>query len=456
MPSKTNQPSPSRARDPQHKKAPIQRAGAVFQEFFHSEAAGSIVLLACAIIALVLANSPWAGSYFRLLETKIGFVWGEAEFLLTLHHWVNDGLMAIFFFVVGLEIKREVVAGELSSPRQALLPVMAALGGMLAPAAIYLVFNAGGPGIQGWGVPMATDIAFALGILALLGSRVPVGLKIFLTALAIADDLGAVLVIALFYTEHINWIALLAAGVLLAVMSATNLLHSRRMVIFIFLALAVWFTDYLSGVHATVAGILVALVVPVTARADPRLAVDSAIEQLRHIKAMNPTKESVIGNGDQFLALEAQYEKVRDTLPPGLVLEHQLHPFVAFVVLPLFALTNAGVRLGGEASLSALNSVSIGIVLGLLIGKPLGIMLFSWLAVKSGRAGLPEGVSWGQIAGVGILAGIGFTMALFISELAFQDPALLNAAKLAILAASTVAGIVGYFSLRFLLAQQTA
>ena len=218
----------------------------------------------------------------------------------------------------------------------------------------------------------------------------PIGLKVFLTALAIADDLGAVLVIALFYTAQIHWVPLMVAGGLLALMWAANLLHSRRVVIFLFLALAVWFADYLSGVHATVAGILVALVVPVKARTDPRAAVDGAIEQLRHVKAMNPTRESVIGNEDQFFALEAQYDQLRDTLPPGLVLEHQLHPFVAFIVLPLFALTNAGVQFGAETALSVFDPVSIGIVLGLLIGKPLGILLFSWLAVEE-RARGPAG-----------------------------------------------------------------
>jgi NhaA family Na+:H+ antiporter len=425
-----------------------------FTRFVHSEVTGSVLLLACTILALGWANSPWAATYFELAHTKISLAWGEATLALSFQHWVNDGLMAIFFFVVGLEIKREVAVGELSSPRKAALPVTAALGGMVVPALFYSALNAGGEGAPGWGVPMATDIAFALGLLALFGSRAPIGLKVFLTALAIADDLGAVLVIALFYTDTIQWGALALAGIILLLLFAAGRMRVRRPGIYIILALGVWGAVLASGVHATVAGILVAFLVPMRARIDPDSFLKLAGRRLETLAAMSLSRESMIADRQQLEQISEIHIASGDMRPPGLTLEHYCHPILVFVILPLFALFNAGIVLD-SGSLAALGSpVGLGIVLGLVLGKPMGIMLFAWLAVRSGQADLPEGVDWGQITGVGCLAGIGFTMSLFITDMAFAGEELVRAAKMGILAASLIAGVVGFAVLRVRFANQ--
>jgi NhaA family Na+:H+ antiporter len=420
-----------------------------FLRFVHSEVTGSLFLLACTIIALIWANSPWADTYFDLVHTKISISWGGSALALSLQHWINDGLMALFFLVVGLEIKREVVVGQLSSLRRAILPVAAAMGGMIVPALFYFLLNAGGEGAPGWGIPMATDIAFALGVLALFGTRAPVGLKIFLTALAIADDLGAVLVIALFYTETIRWGALLLAGVLLLLLFTASRLRVRRTGIYITLGLGIWGAVFASGVHATVAGILVALLLPMRAAIDPRRFLETAGERLKTLAGMPLSRESMITDREQLEQISEIHLAASDMRPPGLTLEHHCHPTLVFVILPLFALFNAGITFDGGALGTLARPVSLGIILGLVLGKPLGIVLFSWLAVLSGRAGLPEGVTWGQIAGAGCLAGIGFTMSLFISDLAFPGDRLVDEAKMGILAASLVAGAAGYIVLRF-------
>jgi len=418
-----------------------------FQRFLHSEVAGSVVLLACTILALIWANSPAADSYRQLTQTYVGISWGDHGFKLSLQHWINDLLMAVFFFVVGLEIKREMVLGELSSFKQAILPVTAAIGGMIVPAAIYLMFNVGGDGEAGWGIPMATDIAFALGILAIFGKRVPLGLKIFLTALAIADDMGAVLVIALFYTEKVNLSALIVAAVFLFLLLAASKANVRRVGVYVFLLLGVWLAVFASGVHATVAGILVAMVVPVRARLDPHQFVEMLEKSWRKLENSTLTQESMVSNSEQYEALRTIDLAATDMLPPGLVLERYLHLGQAFLILPLFAFFNAGVTIGGDIFQTLANPVSLGIVLGLVLGKQIGVFLFSWLAIKSGRAALPSGVTWGQIWGASCLAGVGFTMSLFISELAFKDPEIVSEAKIGILAASLVAGIMGYLVL---------
>jgi NhaA family Na+:H+ antiporter len=418
-----------------------------FQRFLHSEVAGSVVLLACTILALIWANSPAADSYRQLTQTYVGISWGDHGFKLSLQHWINDLLMAVFFFVVGLEIKREMVLGELSSFKQAILPVAAAIGGMLVPAAIYLMFNVGGDGEAGWGIPMATDIAFALGILAIFGKRVPLGLKIFLTALAIADDMGAVLVIALFYTEKVNLTALIVAAVFLFLLLAASRANVRRVGVYVFLLLGVWLAVFASGVHATVAGILVAMVVPVRARLDPHKFVEMLETSWRKLENSTLTQESMVSNSEQYEALRTIDLAATDMLPPGLVLERYLHQGQAFLILPLFAFFNAGVTISGDIFETLANPVSLGIVLGLVLGKQIGVFLFSWLAIKTGRAALPAGVTWGQIWGASCLAGVGFTMSLFISELAFKDPEIVSEAKIGILAASLVAGIMGYLVL---------
>jgi NhaA family Na+:H+ antiporter len=425
--------------------------GGAFARFFRSEASGSVLLLAATVLALVWANSPWANAYQSLLHAEAGASWAGVPHTLSLQHWVNDGLMVLFFFVVGLEIKRELVIGQLSSLRGALLPVAAALGGMLVPAGLYLLLNHGGPGARGWGVPMATDIAFALGVLALLGPRVPVGLKVFLTALAIADDLGAVLVIALFYTQELDLSALGLAGALLAVAFLMSRLGVRRLAVYLPVVVGVWLATRASGVHATVAGILVAMAVPVRGRLEPGRFLEIARDRLSELESAGLTRDSPVRDRRQLETVVDLRDAADRFMPPGLAFEHALHPVTAWFVLPLFALFNAGVALDGGLSATLSSPVSLGILLGLFLGKQLGVWLACWLAVKTGRAELPAGVTFSHIWGASVLAGIGFTMSIFVAGLAFPDEALLGAAKLGILVASTLAGVAGYLALRIAL-----
>ncbi len=418
-----------------------------FEWFVQSEVSGSILLLACTVLALFWANSPWADSYFDLLHTYIGVSWGDATFKLSLQHWINDGLMVIFFFVVGLEVKRELVVGELSSFNKAALPVAAAIGGMVIPALFFVVFNTGGEGARGWGIPMATDIAFALGVLAVFGSRAPLGLKVFLTALAIADDLGAVAVIALFYTETINFSALIVAGVLLVALFVAIRGGVNHLGILLPMIVGVWVAVFASGIHATVAGIFVAMVIPVAPRTRVPDFIGETEDFLHDIRVAETTDDMLVADKHHLHAVEYVRERAVDLLPSGLLLEHIFHPIQVWFILPLFALANAGVAIGGDLFSVLANPLSLGIIAGLVVGKPIGIALFSWLAVKSGRGALPEGVTWGQVAGAGCLAGIGFTMSLFITDLAFADETLIATAKVGILAASLASGIVGYIVL---------
>lgn len=422
----------------------------MFQRFFRSEASGAIVLLAATLFALVWANSPWADAYFDLRHTYIGVSWGDAAFKLSLQHWVNDGLMVLFFFVVGLEIKRELLVGHLSSWRVAKVPVAAAIGGMIVPAAIYFGLNAGTEASRGWGVPMATDIAFALGILALLGSRVPIALKVFLTAVAIADDIGAVLVIALFYTEQVKIAALLVAVVLFLLLVAANRAHLRAPPVYVLLGLGVWAAVFASGIHATVAGILVAFAVPIRARMEPREFFERmrrAGRDLEEVKEDEVTRESMLLQPAQLEWLDDMHQTIGDMIPSGIALEHFLHPIQSYFILPLFALFNAGVALNAAMFAFPPDPITLGIILGLFLGKQTGILLFTWLAVKSGRASLPEGVTWPMTYGLSCLAGVGFTMSLFIAELAFTAT-MASEAKIGILLGSLLAGVWGYLVLR--------
>lgn len=415
-----------------------------FEWFVHSEVTGSILLLACTVTALLWANSPWAGAYDDLLHTYIGVSFGDAVFKLNLHHWINDGLMVIFFFVVGLEVKRELVVGELSSFDKASLPVAAALGGMVVPALLFVFFNHGGEAARGWGIPMATDIAFALGVLAIFGRRVPIGLKVFLTALAIADDLGAVAVIALYYTEKINLVALVVAMVLLGVLFLAIRFNLRRLGVLLLLMVAVWLAVFASGVHATIAGILLAMVIPVRPVVSPKQFIIDAEAYLEKAKNRIQSESCIVTDREHLEAVESIHVRAGDTLPTGLMLEHALHPVQVWLILPLFALANAGVSLGGDLGKTLASPLALGVIVGLVVGKPLGIALMSWLVVRSGRGALPTGVSWAQVVGAGCLAGIGFTMSLFVSDLAFSDELLITAAKIGILAASLVSGIAGF------------
>jgi len=415
----------------------------VFARFVHSQAFGSVLLLAATAAALVLANSRWSGLYFDLLHTEVGVAWGSAIFSLSVHHWINDLLMVLFFFVVGLEIKRELVAGQLSTVKKAVVPVAAALGGMIAPALLYAWLNPSGDAAAGWGIPMATDIAFALGVLAIFGRRVPVGLKVFLTALAIADDLGAVLVIAVFYTHQIAWLGLTVAAVFLGAIAVCNRLRIRHPVVYVALALGVWAGVLASGIHATIAGVLVAMVVPVRSRIDRREFLELTEDRLARLRDADLTTASLIEDRWQLDAISDLRRVASDMRPPGLALEESLHPFVAFAILPVFAFFNAGVAFGGGLLDGLLHPVGLGVVLGLVLGKQIGVMVFTWLAVTLGRAERPEGVTWSQIYGGSCLAGIGFTMSMFVDQLAFVDPANVDRAKIGILWASLIAAAWG-------------
>ena len=378
----------------------IERVLGPFHRFFSTSAASGLVLLACTVVALVWANSPWSDSYHHFWETRFTVGALSRGLTLSVHGWVNDGLMTVFFFLVGLEIKREILVGELSSRRSATLPVAAAFGGMIVPAAFYAAINVGGAGASGWGMPMATDIAFALGVLALLGDRIPSGLRVFLAALAIADDLGAVLVIALFYTSALDWSAIASAAVALLALIVLNRAGARRPLTYALLGVVLWRFVLASGIHATIAGVLLALTIPAG-------GVNSPLQRM----------------------------------------ERSLHTVVSFVIMPIFAIANAGVPLGDFGNMPH-SPVALGVILGLLLGKPIGITLASHLAVRSGAGELPEGVTWRHIHGVAWLGGIGFTMSLFIGGLAFTNVAVLDTAKLAVLCASTMAGVVGYSLLR--------
>jgi NhaA family Na+:H+ antiporter len=415
----------------------------------HAERAGGLVLLACAVVALVWANSPWAHSYHVLWETPLAIGVGDRHAALSLHAVVNDGLMAVFFFLVGLEIKREILVGELASVRQAALPVAAALGGMIVPALLFLAFNAGGPTSRGWGIPMATDIAFALGVLALLGDRFPPALRVFLSALAIADDLGAVLVIALFYTASVSWGALAAAFGLLLLSLAANAVGVRAATAYAVIGVALWVAVLLSGVHATVAGVLLAMTIPSRTVIDERALLEGAGAALREFDLACHPETVMLSNRAHQAALRRLEVLSEKALPPLARLEHGLHGVVTFGIMPLFALANAGVELRGGSEAIA-STIGLGVIAGLVLGKPIGIALASWLAVRAGVASLPDGVGWRTLAGTAVLGGIGFTMSLFIASLAFGDSAeWLTSAKLGILVGSVIAGVAGWSLLRF-------
>ncbi|MCP4289248.1 MAG: Na+/H+ antiporter NhaA [Gammaproteobacteria bacterium] len=418
----------------------------MFEQFLHSQVASTGVLAGFALLALIWANTPWSDQYFSLAKLQLGFSLGDSAYVHSLGHWIKDGLMAIFFFVVGLEIKREVVVGELSSIRSAALPVSAAIGGAVVPASIYIAFNLGGSGAEGWGIPMATDIAFALGLLAVFGSRVPIGLKVFLTALAIADDLLAVLIIAFFYTAELNLVALATACVFLALIYMANKAGVRQVSIYLLLAAGVWVSFEASGVHATIAGVLVALLVPVKSMIEPKAFFTTTKQNIAKLENYELTRESLNENEQQRAAVNKIYLAAEDMIPPGIAMEKQLHTVQAFLILPLFALFAAGVTFDTQTLGGFPGPIALGIILGLLVGKQIGIILGSWIAVRTG-ANLPDGVSWTQIWAASALAGIGFTMSIFIGDLAFSDPEEIAEAKVAILIASIVAGAWGAFLL---------
>lgn len=425
------------------------------QDFIHWEATGGVLLLIASAIALILANSPWSAQFFHFWETKIGFSIGSFELSLSIHHWINDALMAVFFMVVGLEIKRELLVGELRDRKKALLPSMAAIGGMVVPAIVYFIFNVGQPTSDGWAIPMATDIAFALGIMALLGKRVPLELKIFLAALAIVDDIAAVMVIAIFYTEQITIMWLVAAIFLLGIAAIAGRFGVNRPFIFFTIAAAVWLAMHESGLHATLAGILVAITVPAKSRIDPREYFNNDCARLENISSLEWSEQSVLTNKDQQRIVKDLNIAANKLEPPLIQLEHNLHPYVSFMILPLFALANAGVVINSDSWKGLLDPLSLGIILGLVVGKQVGVTLFSWIAIKLGWASVPDSINMKYIYGASWLTGIGFTMSLFITDLAFTDPLMQDKARIAILLASLVAGLGGYLILNRVLPKKS-
>ena len=416
---------------------PIEVLTSPFVRFAKMEAASGILLLFGTIAALAWANSPWQQSYHTIWSVQVAVGFGRFVLSESRHEWINDGLMAVFFFLVGLEIKREVLIGELSSLRKAAFPLLAAVGGAIFPALIYVSVTQGRDGQRGWGIPMATDIAFALGVLTLLGNRVPVSLKVFVTALAIADDIIAVLVIALFYTDRIHIFSLAVGLAGVALSFGANLLGIRKPAVYAVLGFCVWCAVLKSGLHATVAGVLLAFTIPARTYIDRDFF-------LKHSRGLLDRFEAAAPNSAEahtaIHSLEIQCELVESPLHR---IEHYLQPWVSFLVMPIFAFANAGVRLLGNGLAAATHPVSLGVALGLLIGKPLGISFFAWASAKTGLGTPPAELSWGSIFGGGCLSGIGFTMSLFIADLAFGDGPLLDMAKIGILAASVAAGIAG-------------
>jgi len=413
------------------------------QEFFELEAASGILLLCSAAIALVWANSPMRDSYTAIFEAPLTIGVGESQVHFSFHHLINDGLMAIFFFAVGMEIKRELVVGELRSLSRALLPLVAAVGGMVVPAVIYVVLNRGSPGLVGWAIPMATDIAFCIGCLSLLKSRVPYALVVFVTALAIFDDMGGILVIALFYGSglHASWLlgALAVTGALLVL----NRLQVGNGLAYAVGGVALWYTLHHGGIHATIAGVILGMMIPARASRPAQEVLTELHTHTTHL--VREPRGEALGNAE-LLAIEERLEELE---PPLNRFLHLLHPYVAFLIMPLFALANSGVSLAGVGLEALTNNISLGAALGLFFGKQLGIFLFTLLAVRLGLAPMPGGASRGKLYGVAVIAGIGFTVALFIAGLAFPEPRLLDQAKIGILLGSLASGVVGFLILRF-------
>ncbi len=430
----------------------VSRILTPFEEFIHRQTTGGMILMAAAVIALLLANSFLADTYFHTIHTPLALNIGSWGINMSLHHWVNDGLMALFFFVVGMELKREFLVGELSDIKQAALPIIAAIGGMVVPALIYLAFNHEGEAMRGWGIPMATDIAFAVGVLVLLASRVPKALITFLVALAIADDLGAVLVIALFYTHELSLVWLTAALALVIALFTLNASGIRKVTPYFILAVLLWYALLQSGVHATLAGVLGAFTVPARSLYDPSLFITRAKVQLERFAASQREDNSIMTNEKLFSVTQNLEKIVHGVQTPLQRLESLWHLPVAFLIIPIFALFNAGIPL----QLSALGEtmthpVMLGVAIGLLVGKFAGIAGASWLAIRLGVGQLPTDTKFSQVMAVSVLGGIGFTMSIFIAELGFaEQPEYLLMAKTGVLLASVLAGLLGFIWLWWL------
>lgn len=425
------------------------------KNFIEKKTSVGLLLILSAVIAMIIANSPFAEYYHSFWKQYIYIGFDNFVIKKNLLHWINDGLMSVFFFLVGLELKREILHGELASMRKAMLPVVAAIGGMVVPALIYYYFNSGTDAISGWGIPMATDIAFALGILYLLGNRVPLSLKVLLTAIAIVDDLGAVLVIAFFYTSDISFQSLSFAALFLLILITANYIGIRNTIFYAVMGIGgLWLAIFLSGVHATIAAVLAAFTIPTLKKIDAPLflrkvrLLSNQMEKQIKVGSHNGHEDDMMESIDKFSSLS------EDASPPLQRLEHALSPIVSFVVLPLFAFANAGVTIDTN-SFNIVSPVLLGVTLGLVFGKILGVVLFARVMVLFKISKLPKGVEWKHILGLGFLAGIGFTMSLFITELAFENENYMAQAKIGILSASLISGLFGYFYLKLIKVRKT-
>lgn len=420
-----------------------------YHTFVHSKTTGGILLLICAAVAVMSANIPAMRGLYELWDTEIGFSLGTFSFSMPLEMWINDVLMTVFFFSVGLEIKRELLVGELSSPKKALLPIFAALGGMIVPAIFYALTNGGTPSANGWGIPMATDIAFAIGILSLLGSRCPLSLKVFLTALAIVDDIGAIIVLAIFYPSHalhLNY--LIFAAIIILILVLINRSGVKSSAAYLIPGFFLFLCIFQSGIHATIAGVILAMTIPATTSINEVRFYVGTKSLLEKFKEAGNSEVQVLANSEQLDYIYRMSQSVKTMSPLLHRLESKLHHWVNFFIMPVFALANAGVEINGEVlSSGVVPPVMQGIFFGLLFGKPIGITLFSFLAVKMKLAQAPVGVRWRQVFALGIVGGIGFTMSIFIDNLAFKDAMLIDQGKLAILVTSTFAAIVGLLAL---------
>lgn len=426
----------------------INRISSLVYNFTKQAKSGGVVLGINVIIALFLANSPWSENYFNFFKQHLGFVFNGKTYLdMSLLHWINDGLMALFFFVVGLELKREIVAGELSNPRKAILPIVAAIGGMLVPALIYILFNPTGEAHSGWGIPMATDIAFSLGVLYLLGDRVPFTLKVFLTALAIVDDLGAVLVIAFFYTSDIS-LSNLGLGLgLLFLLYVGKRIGIRHVLFYALVGIVIWIEFLLSGVHATIAAVLIAFMIPADVQMKENEFVHNIQSYLKKFKRLDPNDKFPTLTDNQLRLLEKVVVDTRRSIPPLQRLEHAMHPFVTFVIIPIFALANAGVSLSIDIEQLFNTNIVYGVAFGLFFGKVIGVSGATLLMIKLGVSPYPRGMNFRNLLGLGFLAAIGFTMSLFVTTLAFSNPLYMDQAKIGIFVASITGGIIGYIIL---------
>jgi Na+:H+ antiporter, NhaA family len=410
---------------------PIRTRIRPLSDFLATESAGGIALVAAAFVALLWANSPWSESYERMWSEVLEVRLGSLSLTMDLRHWLNDGLMAIFFLVAGLEIKREIVEGELRDGRHRALPVVAALGGMLTPALLYVSFNSQGPWVQGWGIPMATDIALVVGVMSLAGNRVDPRLKLFLLALAIVDDIGAILVIGLFYGGQGDRRWLLIGGLVVLVALSLRRRAVQLLSVYVILGIGLWLSLHQAGIHPTISGVIMGLLAPTKPYLPPELIDETELLAIGSVESVVDTRRLA-----------------RSTVSVVEWLEHRLHPWTSFGIIPLFAFANAGISMSAESLQGAATSpVAWGVMMGLMVGKPIGILLFSAIAVRVGVASLPSGARWTSIGGVGLLAGMGFTVSVLIAELALNQP-VLNEAKVAILGASITAGAVGLFVLR--------